>query len=284
VGWSLIEISWIIPHFSGTHRYAYWNLGGVVGGGPAFSVGGLLHQLGHAYPVKLETVVLLLLPTVFIALGSPVAAVVVPSILLRFIATNPYYWGTMWHYNATAMPILFIAAIEAMARWRQAQMPALGLVADGTVAEGRPAGAWAGIVRERWGMATAAAGRHGAAMMAAVAVAMAFQFPLSNLWSGQTYEMGPGVAADRAAMAVVPDGATVTTTLNLLAPLAARCDTFWVGNSGNPDTQYIVFDGPNSGYSPAVTDVPAFIKQLYPNADYQQVFTDDQVYVFKLAS
>jgi hypothetical protein len=120
-------------------------------------------------------------------------------------------------------------------------------------------------------------------MMAAVAVAMAFQYPLSNLWSGQTYEIGANVAADRAAMAVVPDGATVTTTLNLLGPLAARCDTFWVGNSGNPATQYLVFDGPNSGYSPAVTDVPTFIAQLYPNAHYQQVFVDDDVYVFKLA-
>ena len=119
-------------------------------------------------------------------------------------------------------------------------------------------------------------------MMAAVAVALAFQFPLSNLWNGQTYEIGQNVAADQAAMAVVPNGATVTTTLNLLAPLAARCDTFWVGNSGNPDTQYIVFDGPNSGYSPAVTNVPAFIHQLYPGADYQQVFQEDGIYVFKL--
>ena len=266
VGCSLIEIAWIIPHFSATHRYAYWNLGGVVGG-PGFSVGGLLMQVGHAYPVKLQTLVLLLLPTAFIALGSPVATVVIPSILLRFIATNPFYWGTMWHYNATAMPILFIAAIEAMACWRRAG------------AGGRWAGSrWAA----GWETVTVAAGRHGAAMMAALAVALAFQFPLSNLWNGQTYEIGPNVVADQAAMAVVPNGATVTTTLNLLAPLAARCDAFWVGNSGNPDTRYIVFDGPNSGYSPAVTDVPAFIKQLYPGADYQQVFVDDQVYVFKL--
>ncbi|MCW2932724.1 MAG: putative rane protein [Actinomycetia bacterium] len=293
VGCSLIEISWIIPHFNATHRYAYWDLGGVVGGGPGFSVGGLLAQLGQAYPVKLQTLALLLLPTAFIALGSPVAAVVIPSILLRFIATNPYYWGTMWHYNATAMPILFIAAIEAMACWRQAGAGGRRAGGDEAAAGGRRAGGdeagaelsaagWAGAVRDKWRTVTAAAGRHGAAMMAALAVALAFQFPLSHLWNGQTYEIGPNVAADQAAMAVVPNGATVTTTLNLLAPLAARCDTFWVGNSGNPDTQYVVFDGPNSGYSPAVTDVPSFIKQLYPGAAYQQVFQDDGVYVFKL--
>jgi len=278
LGCSLLEITVIIPHFNASHVYAYWNLGGVIGGNSGgFSAGGLLAQVGHAYPTKLETLVLLLLPTAFIALGSPVAVVVIPSILLRFIATNPFYWSTDWHYNATAMPILFIAAIEAMARWRE--MAGQGHPGAG---EEPPAGERAGAVLDRWRSVTTAAGQHGAAMMAALAVALAFQFPLSNLWNGQTYEIGPNVVADQDAMAVVPNGASVTTTLNLLAPLAARCDTFWVGNSGNPDTQYIVFDGPNSGYSPAITDVPSFIKQLYPHADYQQVFQDGGVYVFKL--
>jgi uncharacterized membrane protein len=279
LGWSLLEIGVIIPHFSATHRYAYWNLGGVVGGGPAFSGGGLLSQFGHAYPVKLETVVLLLLPTAFIALGSPLATIAVPSIILRFIATNSFYWGTMWHYNATVMPILFLAAIEAMGRWRLADTggdqvadPALDHAAD----EG-PGGR--GLVLRRVGIA---ASRHGAAMMAAVAVALAFQYPLSGLWNGQTYQISAHAAADEAAMAKVPDGATVTTTLNLLGPLAARTDTFWVGNGHNPDTQYIVFDGPNSGYTPAVTNVPGFIQQqLYPQAGYQVIFQADGVYVFK---
>jgi hypothetical protein len=118
-------------------------------------------------------------------------------------------------------------------------------------------------------------------MMLAVAAALAFQFPLNNLWHGTTYEISTHVGADNAAMAQVPDGATVTTTLGLLAPLAARTDTFWIGNSGNPQTQYIVFDGDNSGYSPAPANVPAFIRQLYPKAGYVQIFARDHVYVFR---
>ena len=118
-------------------------------------------------------------------------------------------------------------------------------------------------------------------MMAAIAVALAFQFPLSSLWHGSTYTISPQVAADNAAMAVVPDGATVQTTLNLLAPLAARTDTFWIGNAGNPLTQYIVFDGKNSGYTPAPANVPAFIAELYPTAGYTQVFERSDVYVFR---
>jgi len=267
LAWSLLEITVIIPRFSPTHHYLYWNLGGVVGGGPAFSAFGLLHQVGHAYPVKLQTLALLLLPTAFIALGSPLAAIVVPSLLLRFIATNSSYWGTLYHYNATAMPILFLAAIEAISRWREA---------------GAASGPAGGALREKWELVKGGAARHGAAVMLAISVPLAFQFPLSDLWNGQTYEIGTGVAADKAAMAVVPSGATVTATLTLLAPLAARCDTFWIGNNGNPATQYIVFDGPNSGYSPAISNVPGFIAQLYPHADYHQVFSDDGVYVFKL--
>jgi hypothetical protein len=127
----------------------------------------------------------------------------------------------------------------------------------------------------------AAAVRHGGAVMAAVAVALAFQFPLSGLWHGSTYELDAHVAAADAAMAVVPDGATVQTTLDLLAPLGARTDTFWIGNAGNPVTQYIVFDGPDSGYSPAVTNVPKFMAQLYPRDGYVAVFDRDGVYVFR---
>jgi hypothetical protein len=120
-------------------------------------------------------------------------------------------------------------------------------------------------------------------MMAAIAVALAFQFPINGIWHASTYQMSPHVAADNAAMAQVPDGATVQTTLGLLAPLAARTDTFWIGNPDNPATQYIVFDGQQSGYSPAPSDVPAFIKELFPKTAYVQVFVDDQVYVFRRA-
>jgi hypothetical protein len=88
------------------------------------------------------------------------------------------------------------------------------------------------------------------------------------------------VAAD-AAMAKVPDGATVQATLDLLASLGARTDTFWIGNSGNPRTEYIVFDGTDSNYSPAITNVPAFIAQLYPHHLYTQIFKSGDVYVFR---
>jgi uncharacterized membrane protein len=331
--WSLLAIIVIIPHFNPLHEYYYWNDGGVVGGNQSFSIGGLLGQTATGWPTKLETVVLLLLPTAFAALGSPVTLVALPSLALRFMSTNTAYWGTDWHYNATLMPILFIAAAEAIGRMRgdpalaaslEAGPPGTGPAGAGLTgarrtgarrtgagltgagftggplsgarrawrvllpglpgavrAAGRPVRPAGGAVRQAARPARIGIARHGPAMMAAVTVALAFQFPLNSLWQSSTYQLSAHVAAADAAMAVVPDGATVVTNLDLLAPLAARTDTFWLGNAGNPLTQYIVFDGVDSGYVPNVSDVPRFIASYYPDDGYVQVFERDDVYVYQ---
>jgi uncharacterized membrane protein len=294
--WSMFAITVIIPHFNPLHEYRYWGgaadgpVAGTVGGAPG-SVGALLARMGTGWPIKLTTVVMLLLPTAFAALGSPVALVAIPSLVLRFISTDTSYWGTAWHYNATVMPILFIAAVEAIGRWRRAASPRFASgppdprVSPSPLSPITAARAFGarlrGQLRELVHPALTGAARHGGAMMAAVAVALAFQFPLSALWHGSTYTIDAHVTAADAAMAVVPDGATVTTTLDLLAPLAARTDTFWIGNSGNPVTQYVVIDGVNSGYSPPLTNVPTIMASWFKNDGYVQVFTRDDVYVYR---
>ena len=257
--WSFLAIGVIIPHFNPAHHYDYWSDGGVFSPGAHLSLAGLVSQLGHAWPAKLETVAMLLLPTAFLALRSPLALIAVPSLLLRFVSTDSAFWGTYWHYNATVMPIIFVAAVDGLAR----------------------IGAGGDQLPDLRGKVLGAVRRYAAALMVVIAVPVAFQFPLSDLWHAQTYQVSPHVAADQAAMARVPDGASVLTTLGLLAPLAARADTYWIGNSGNPQTQYIVFDGPNSGYSPAIKDVPAFIAGLYPPHTYTEIFAADGVYVFR---
>jgi uncharacterized membrane protein len=291
VFWSAFAIIVIIPHFNPDHQYYFWGDGGAIGGGKPFSLGALVTQAGGGWPTKGETLALLLLPTAFAALGSPLALIALPSLLLRFMSTNSMFWGTAFHYNATVMPVLFIAAAEAIARCRRASARDWPLAAGNSGALPPWPGAWplgldalrgpASRVRDGFRVARAGLARHGGAMMAAIAVALAFQFPLSDLWAAATYRLDAHVAAADAAMAVVPDGATVQTTLDLLAPLAARTDTFWIGNAGNPVTRYIVFDGPDSGYSPAVTNVPAFIARTYPHDGYAQVFDQDGVYVFR---
>ena len=272
--WSFLAIGVIIPHFNPAHQYDYWSDGGILAPGGHATVTGLIGQFFHAWPDKLQTIVILLLPTAFIALRSPLILIAGPSLLLRFLSTNSSFWGTYWHYNVTVMPIIFIAAVDAMAR--------ISATMDAEDQGGYAS--WASGSRGARRAVLAGARRYGAAMMLAITVPLAFQFPLSTLWNAQSYRISSHVKSADAAMAKVPDGATVQATLDLLAPLAARTDTFWIGNSGNPKTQYIVFDGLNSDYSPAISNVPAFIAQIYPGHIYTQIFQSGDVYVFRLTA
>jgi uncharacterized membrane protein len=263
--WSLLAIMVIIPHFSLQHSYQYWTDAGAFNPtGGHFSVSGLWSTLSDGASTKLPTLAMILLPTAFIALRSPVVLAAVPGLLERAVDTNSSYWGTNWHYNATVMPIVFIAAIDAMARFH---------------AQPRRPG-WLAV----------AAYRYGAAAMVAICAALAFQFPLSQLWTPATYTLSPHVAAANRAVALVPDAATVSTDLDLLAPLAARTDTFWLGTSGaDPATQYVVFDTQSTDCtaweavcaeaSPAA--VLRQVESLSHGAHYRQIFASNGVFVLR---
>jgi len=263
--WSLLAIIVIIPHFSPHHSYQYWTDAGAFNPtGGHFSVPGLWSTVSDGASTKLPTLAMILLPTAFIALRSPVVLAALPSLLERAVDTNSAYWGTAWHYNATVMPIVFIAAIDAMARI-QARQSSSGRLA-------------------------VAARRYGAAAMVAICAALAFQYPLSDLWTPATYTLGTHVAAENRAMALVPDGATVSTDLDLLAPLAARTDTFWLGTAAaDPATQYVVFDTQSTdctaweavcaGAAPGA--VLGQVKSLEHGASYQQIFESDGVFVLR---
>jgi uncharacterized membrane protein len=279
--WSFLAILVILPHFSASHTYGYWFAGGAVSaGGGHISLGGLWGNLANGASIKLPALALILLPTAFIALRSPLILAAVPSLLLRFVGTNPDYWNTQWHYNATIMPIVFIAAIDAMSRM-QASRPArqTGRGEAGWGAAAPPGAGPPGAASPR--KLAVAAGRYGAATMIGASAALAFQFPLSSLWTPSTYYLGPHVAAENAAMALVPNGAKVATDLDLLAPLAARTDTFWLGNYGtNPSTQYVVFDNQSTDWPPQ-TNVLAFVESVTHNTRYKQIYAKDNVFVFR---
>ena len=188
--WSFLAILVILPHFSASHTYGYWFAGGAVSaGGGRISLGGLWGDLANGASIKLPTLALILLPTAFIALRSPLILAAVPSLLLRFVGTNPDYWNTQWHYNATIMPIVFIAAIDAMRRMqaRPARQTGRGEAGWGATAPlgAGPSGAGpAGAASPR--KLAVAAERYGAATMVGACAALAFQFPLSSLWTPST--------------------------------------------------------------------------------------------------
>jgi uncharacterized membrane protein len=320
LGWLALAIAVIIPHFNPAHHYMYWSDGGVISpGGGHISAGGLLSQLTHASPQKLRTTALVLLPVAFLALRSPLALIAVPALALRFLSTNSTFWGTQWHYSATLMPIVFLAAIDGLARIqahaarRQARAAGAGrqaypawcqawaakneaAAARGQAAAARrqalpdgPASAGSAAPAHRTGAAAPAhpasrpggrATRYAAVAMAAIAALLAFMFPLAGLWYSRTYQVTPHVRAEREALTLVPAGTTVESTLTMLAPLAARDTAYWIGTAGNPAPRYIVFDAHNSGYAQSPANVPAFVNSRYPGVTYQLTYKSDGVYVF----
>jgi len=286
LGWSALAIAVIIPHFNPAHHYMYWSDGGVISpGGGHISAGGLLAQLTHAGPVKLRTTVLVLLPVAFLALRSPLALVAVPSLALRFLSTHSSFWGTQWHYSATLMPIVFVAAIDGLARIQaraarrqaaaSARRPAYPAWCKAWAAKNEAAAAVHPAARPG-GQAT----RYAAVAMAAIAALLALMFPVAGLWYSQTYQVTAHVRVEREALTLVPPGTTVESTLTMLAPLAARDTAYWIGTAGNPAPRYIVFDADNSGYAQPPADVPAFVNSRYPGVTYRLTYKSDGVYVF----
>ncbi|HET7243313.1 MAG TPA: DUF2079 domain-containing protein [Streptosporangiaceae bacterium] len=308
LAWSVLAIAVIIPHFNPMHHYPYWYDGGVVGPGGHPSLSGLAHQVVQSGHEKLWTTFLILLPVAFLALRSPLVLIALPSLALRFISTNNYFWGTSWHYDATVMPIVFLAAVDGMARFRASSQrrallawaasrpgappvlarrgdppeppaglrPGSSVTGPGPVTARRRGPAWLPAPGE-------AVARYGAVVMVVIAGWLAFRFPLDTLWSAQTYDISSHVRAEDAAVARVPDGVTVEATLTMLAPLAARDDTYWIGITPNPAPDYVVFDETDSGWSPPPANALTFIEQRHPGWAYLRIFTDDGVDVFRRA-
>ncbi len=271
IAWSLLAVYVFIPHFNVSHRYPYWGKGA--------HLAGIAGHLAAGPAVKIPTLVMILLPTAFAALRSPIAAVAVPGLLLRFVSADTSYWGTGWHYNATVMPVVFAAAIDGLGRIRAARnactatADARAATSDARAATSEARTATAGLARSF----SAALDRGAPAMMAIVAVALAFWFPLHNLWSPQTYQVSGHIRVIDAAIRMVPHATTVETSLDELAPFAARDDTYWIGNQ-NPAPQWILFDQRSPEWS--IANVPVLVRSKHPGVTYRVVFMEDGVWVW----
>ncbi|HEX4789430.1 MAG TPA: DUF2079 domain-containing protein [Actinospica sp.] len=267
---SLIAIYWLIPHFNPQHVYTYWSKNNCVGSSTATAgvatashgdpISCLWDSATNTAGTKIELVFLLLAVTAFVAPRSPLCLLIVPNLGLRFISTDTSFWGTTYHYNAVLMPVLCLAAIDAIDRAKRATP------FDEEAVPGRRV-LWARYVSE-------AMGRHGAVAMLAVSFAMIPQFAFSQFFNPSTFTFDPRTAELRHAVAFVPDNVTAEGTMNVLAPLAAKDDAFWIGNGNNPPVQYVVLDTVVSGFSGTISDPVQFVESRHPGTDYHVVWSD----------
>jgi hypothetical protein len=185
------------------------------------------------------------------------------------------------------MPVVFAAAIDAL--WLLQQRPRRlvsgsgGPQADVSV----PVDAGAPERNRRRAALRKALGPCAAAAMAAVCLKLAYSHPISLLWRPSTYRNSAYAMAAQHAVALVPDGATVAANTDLLAPLAARTDAFWYGNSalwlgkaGNPVTQYVIFNRASPDNDERPKNPLSYVEKFSQGARYRLIYASHAIFVY----
>ncbi|MGF1427321.1 DUF2079 domain-containing protein [Kitasatospora sp. LaBMicrA B282] len=247
VAFTALTMLVLVPHFNPTHQFDYWSK---LPGGTHPKLWQVISGPFTRLTVW-KTVGWLFGIVGFLALRSPLVVLALPTLAWRFGSSNPMFWGPDWHYNATLMPILFLAMVDAIARIRAAEHSALKGYAEGLV----PA-------------------------VPAIAVACMVSLPVGlggltdpGAWSGGTHAQ-----ALRAAIGRIPADVTVESSIAPLARLAARDDAYWLGGS-KVAPQYLCVD--TLGWQGGPTDLPGYAAALHPGAHYAVVFSADQVTVLR---
>jgi uncharacterized membrane protein len=115
----------VIPWLNAVGEFSYWDRAG----GDSSPVELVL---GAFSPPKLLGVLALLLPVAFLAPLSRISILALPTVAWHLLATDPAYSGTRYHYGLVLMPIVFLAAADALPRLaarRRATPLAVGAVA-----------------------------------------------------------------------------------------------------------------------------------------------------------
>lgn len=200
-----VEMGILLPLMSTGDGYSYWSK---LSAHPI--VGVLLSSAGE----KIGTLVLTFAITGFAALLSPIALAALPTLLWRFASDDRNYWGTDFHYSAILMPIVVAAMIDGIGRLRRRHP------------------------RARW-----AAPAFLAVALAVTAAALPTH-PLAELGSARLWEANPQTPSIIAALALIPDGATVSASDNLVPQLTSRATVTLFGlrplSTDNPE--WIIVD------------------------------------------
>lgn len=227
----------VVPHFNPQHVYPYLqSTGRQSSAGSALSQPWLIpvHLVWPA--VKLKTLAMLLVPTAFLAVRSPLILVAVPTLLLRFTSGDPMYWGTDYHYSAILMPIVFFAFIDALQRRPDPRLA-------------------------RWVPAA----------VAVVAIGLVPLSPLRSVFDPGFWQDGPRTASARQAVAMVPTGARVAAG-NALAPHLTDTAQVYLATDrvfANAQFDWIVLDTTDDNW---LSHSGTILGQAQ-NAGFQQVFS-----------
>lgn len=247
----VLLITVVIPAFNPGGNYDHLIRVGELGASTRPPVEAFFAEPGR----KALTVLTTLGVTGLLALRSPWALVVVPTLLWRFAADNPPYWGTEWHYSAPLMPVVFLAMVDGIRRIRQR-----------------------GPTWLRWYAAA------GPALAVAVALALLPRSPAAAIVDPVSWEPSPRERGARAVLATVTDGSVVETDIGLMSHLTTDHTVYWVGTIDGAENappadppvipDFVVIDTIAGGWSAPVAAV-VHAKAAHPGASYELVVDQD---------
>lgn len=164
-----------------------------------------------AWLLKLTTVVLLLAPTAFVALRSPLVLLVAPTLAWRFASDTANYWTPSFHYDAVLMPIVFVAFLDGLVRLR---------LSTGRPVTDHPVAA----PTQRPPLVRRAALAWCAAVTIGLFAVPALHLPLDTIARPDWWQLPPRSHAAQDVLAQVPDGARVAATNGLAPQLTDRAE------------------------------------------------------------
>jgi uncharacterized membrane protein len=270
VAWTLFALYVIVPAFSGGSS-VFYGLYTEVGGSPLGIVrttftdpGAILSALSGSSEVLY--LILLSAPLAGLFLLAPgLTAVALPQLLVNLIADADGPTDPRHHYIAGTIPFLFAAAAIGLGRLPSARrVPAAGLVLGLSVTISVLLGPWPGPIHR-------------------VPIRYQLDAPAGH------------VDVLRRAVALVPEGAPVSSTNKVGSHLAARRYLFSIPVTGNAEqkAEWILLDSYDLWLShkgfPFLVDRPpaeleAFRERIERSPSWAKVFEEDGVYVFRRAA
>jgi uncharacterized membrane protein len=262
IGTFLLTTMVIIPALDyPSHTYRFWAVLGDGSGGAAPAPGlghllGLLISLPHnviSPPARFELLLWVFGIVAFAVFRSPLALVALPTLLWRLVSDIPVYWsiGSV-HYNGVLMPIMFIAAADAIDRLRRSRFVVL---------------------------------RGYARLVVPVALVVALvslpKFSLWDLTRPATYEADPHAIAGKSLQNRIPSGASVAASTYLVPGIVDRCDVGLFPDTHHVPVDYVLVDTTNLYGVPLPHDQQEAYLAALPSQGYHMIAAADGIELFQ---
>lgn len=163
--------------------------------------------------IKLRTTVLLFAPFAFLPALSPLALLIPPLAVERFLSSTPNHWGTVFHYWAPIAPVLAMGTADGLARV-------------------------AGYLRRR-GRETRTTLRVGAGACVVLSATLPGHQPLMRIVRPTHYQASVTERTGIDVLEMIPDNATVVAQAAVVPHLSNR-DGIYMLDATAPEADFVV--------------------------------------------